>query len=175
MIIDIVYANTARTEVIIHNTEDDLYGPYDDGLTGVLVAEWEAAGNTVLPYDPYYGWTLEQAYEIKKNESDAYAQNLIDEAFTNPQIGVVTDGNAHKRRTESRRKDKADKQAGEIALTQDEKDEAKVDQKLSEFETKAWDASDKVHGNIDKEDTVNDVMAIDVETNTIWPIWEPPV
>ena len=139
------------------------------------VEEFLDGGGVIAPYDPYYGWTLEYAYSVKKNEADAYAQNLIDEAFANPQIGITTDPDAHKRRTGSRRKDKADKQAGEIALTQEEKDEAKIDQKLSEYEIKCWDAADKVHGNVDKEDTVAGVMVIDVETNTTWPIWEPPV
>ena len=137
--------------------------------------EFLDGGGTIAPYDPYYGWSLEQAVDIKKMESEQYAQELIDDAYTNPQEGVITDGPTHKRRTESRRKDKADKQAGDVSLTQEEKDEAKIDQKLSEYETKCWDASDKVLANIDKEDTVENVMSIDVATNTLWPVWEPPV
>ena len=144
--------------------------PYDS-----LMQDFIDGGGVIEDYDPYFGWTLDRAVEVKKNESDDYAQALIDDANANPQVGVVIDSSANKRRTESRRKDKADKQAGEIALDQEEKDQAKTDQKLSEYETKCWDESDKVHANIDKEDTVNDVMAIDVATNTTWPIWEPPV
>ena len=131
-------------------------------------------GGTIDPYDPYYGWTLEHAVKIKSNESEQYAQANIDQAYSEPTQGVIVDGATHKRRTESRRKDKSDKQAGEIVLTEDEKNEAKTDQKLSEHETKCWDASDKVLKNIDKESTVVDVMAIDVATNTNWPVWSAP-
>ena len=36
-------------------------------------------------------------------------------------------------------------------------------------------AYQKVHKNVDKEDTIEDVMAIDVATNTTWPVWTPPI
>jgi len=125
--------------------------------------------------DAYINHDFDTEVLNKKNESDAYAQSLIDEAYANPQVGVVTDTGTHKRRTETRRKDKADKQAGDIALDQAEKDQSKIDQKLSEYEGKCWDASDKVHDNIDKETIISGVVAIDVETNTNWPVWSPPL
>jgi len=150
-------------------------GDLEAGESGQLIENWNPLLGPIPSDQELADAELEAEKLNKKNEADAYGQNLIDDAYGNPQQGISTEAEIHKRRTESRRKDKADKQAGEITLTEEEKNQSKTDQKLSEYETKCWDASDKVHANIDKEDTVDDVMAIDVETNTTWPIWEPPV
>ena len=119
--------------------------------------------------------TLAEAVANKYAEADAYAQGLIDDAYANPVQGVTVDNVLHERIVNSRRKDKADKLAGEIALDQAEKDEAKTDQKLSEYERKCQEANDKARTNIDKGNDADEVMAMDIPTITTWPEWSPPV
>ena len=117
---------------------------------------------------------LQMAKKKRYLDVKVYAQNLIDSAYANPTQGVTADPQIHKEKMNIRRNQKADKLAGEIALTQAEKDEAKTDQKLSEYEYKIWDDADKAITNIDKLNTVQEIEDFDISTQS-WNVWTPPV
>ena len=137
--------------------------------------KWNGIGwESYVPY-PYKDWTLEQAKRIKVQECEQYAETLIENSKSNPTQGVSVDPIMYSKRIKAREKDKANKLAGEIILTQEEKDQAKTDQKLSEYEVKCFDASDKAIKEVEKETTIDDIMAIDVITITTWPVWVAPI
>ena len=136
---------------------------------------WIKDGTNFRPATADDTMTLAEAVAAKYSEADVYGQSLINAAYANPTQGANVDGELQKRIVGSRQKDRADKVAGEITLTQEEKDIAKTDQKLSEYETKVNDAIDKARAEIDKKDTAAEVMALDIPTITTWPVWSPPV
>lgn len=117
----------------------------------------------------------QEAINSKSQECEDYAENLIILSQTNPVLGLNVDPIKYAKRVKSREKDKANKLAGEITLTQDEKDQAKTDQKLSEYEVKCWAASDKAIKEVNKGTDPELIMVLDVSTLTTWPIWTPPV
>lgn len=179
MIISVRYSSPDNIPINVEHDDGvvwslSYYPPDNISITKEIQAFFDAGGS-IDPYDEYYGWTLERAVAVKTDESETYAQSLITEAYANPISGQTENPVTYNRRVETRRKDKADKQAGDITLDQAEKDEAKSDQKLSEYEGKAWTSSDKVIKNIHKESTVNGVMGIDVQSSITWPVWTPPV
>ena len=179
MILDIVFSvpDNSRIIVVTDTGNGSMAHPFNPrNELGREVQAWVDAGNSIGAYDEFYLYTVDSARETKKVESDAYAQALIDAAFENPQQGVTVNKVNHRRQVETRRAGKADKSAGEIALSQAEKDEAKIDQKLSEYENKVWTDNDKVHTNIDAiVDNVSMIMAYDISTSTNWNVWTPPV
>ena len=117
---------------------------------------------------------IEEAQDSKAAECDSYAQGLIDAAYAEPTQGSTVNSDRNKRRTESRRKDLSDKMAGEFTLTQAEKDQSKVDQKLSEYEVKVYDDSDKAVINMLKLNTAIEIYAFDISAES-WNVWTPPV
>ena len=173
MITTVRYTNAQNTGIVVDD-QTWLAWPSDTHWDAD-VQEWIDAGNTITPFAEFYGWTLPQAQAAKTRESEQYAADLIHAANAHPQQGLNVDPDLHRRRADARRKDKADKQAGELALDEDEKNQAKVDQKMSEYEGKCWAASDKAIKEIDKGDDVAEVMALEIPTITTWPVWEPPL
>lgn len=119
--------------------------------------------------------TVDEAKEIKYYEAEEYAESLISQAYANPTEGAVEDAVRNSKRVKVRERDKANRIAGGITLTQDEKDQAKIDQKLSEYEVKCWAASDKAIEEINKGTDVYAIKALDISTLTTWPVWVPPV
>jgi len=179
IILKIQYSTPENSEVLVDiqdSPQMTVPWPTQNSWISNDIDAWLAEGNEIDPYDPYLGLTLEKAYATKEQETEDYAQSRIDDAYKTPQQGVsYSNPKFWERRQNSRRKDKADKQAGELPLDQAEIDTAKIDQKLSEFEGKTWADSDKVISNIHKKGTVEEVMVIDIETNITWNTWEPPV
>ena len=122
---------------------------------------------------------LDTAKDIKNKEIRIYADTLITDAYSNPQNGVTTDPTDHRNIMSVRRNNKSDKLAGEISLSQIEKDEAKIDQKLSEHEEKILINRDKFildtnDIEIDDIDPIAQVEAIVVE-DLLWTTWTPPL
>jgi len=122
---------------------------------------------------------LDEAKIIKNNEIRVHADYLIREAYSNPREGIVSDPDDHRNIMSVRRNNKSDKLAGEIALTQAEKDEAKTDQKLSEFEQKIINDRDDfiLETNdieIDDPDPIIQVENIIVPALN-WNTWTPPL
>ena len=112
----------------------------------------------------------------KKQEAEQHAQALIDKTFSNPtQSDVDINLKFHKKLVEARQNDKANRLAGGISLGIDEIDQAKTDQKLSEYEVKCWEAYIKAIAEIDKKSTAAEVVAININNITTWPEWSPPV
>lgn len=135
----------------------------------MTTSEADASGIVFTPI------SLESALTTKESEIDIYANLLIDNAFSNPTIDQ-TDINPRVQRNimSVRRNDKSDKLAGEITLTQEEKDESKTDQKLSEYELKINQDSDKAKVNVNKLNTVVEVVNFDISAES-WNVWNPPV
>ena len=121
----------------------------------------------------YADVTLEEAYSTKETEINAYAESLIHDANSNPSDGVTMDADENIKRSVNRAKDRSNKMAFDKVLTETEKNEAKNDQKLSEYEGKIWDDSDKTILNMMKLDTVLEVSAFDVEAEN-FTTWIPP-
>ena len=172
LIVDLFYSSMALINAEAMNGVERR----DKGLpTDHYIAYWD----TGIAPAPTEAQMLDASLEVAKTEkyaeADIYAQNLIDDAYANPVQGSSVDGVQYEKLVNSRRKDKADKLAGEIALDTAEKDEAKTDQKLSEYERKCQEANDKARTEIDKGDTADEVMAMDIPTITTWPVWSPPV
>lgn len=141
----------------------------------LVIDEWLADGNSIEPYNAFAGMTLDEAYNYMGNEIITYANNLVDSAFSNPTQTITDiDPSAQRRKINKRRNNRVDKQAGEIALTQAEKDMAKTDQKLSEYEVKIDDDKDKAITNMMKLNTVEEVSNFDITAQT-WTVWSPPV
>ena len=164
------YANVFETTPPAYNTdthklEED--APNNDGSQWNQV--WIAIALTQTEMDA----NLQRARDKKYLESEAHADSLISAAYANPTDGVTENPSTYKKMVNARERDKANKVAGEITLDQTEKDVAKVDQKLSEYDGKTWIANDKCYTNIDKKDFVSEVEAIDILTIVVWPVWTP--
>ena len=114
-----------------------------------------------------------KAQEAKTTKCEAYAQTQIDNAYANPTNGVTDTVEHSKRRVNARIKYMSAKVSGEVALTQLEKDQAKLDQKLSEHESKLWGDSDKAIANMMKLNTATEIYAFDISLET-WTVWAPP-
>jgi len=163
---------------LIHNEAKPAIDPYTQKVVAGAVTKiadiyyqtWLVEPLSQQEIDDY----IAKAQKAKAQECDNYGQTLIDEANTHPQESITTYSEANKRRTEARRRNKADKQAGNIALDELEKDQAKIDQKLSEYETKVWKDSDKAITNMMKLDTATEIYAFDVPAQN-WTIWVSPV
>jgi len=138
------------------------------------VTEWLELGFTIEPFYPYYGISLERAYITKGNEIGVYSADLIEGAYANPVQGDVENPKVYRTQLNRRRANNADKLAGELSLGQPDKDQAKTDQKLSEYEVKISNDENKALSNMHKLDTVDEVMMFDVPAQN-WNIWTPPV
>jgi len=117
---------------------------------------------------------LQKQKDFKYIEVNNYADVLIEDAYSNPVQDIISDPIEHRNIISVRRNNKSDKIAGEIVLTQEEKDEAKTDQKLSEYEQKILTDSSKVKENIDKLNTVQEVIDFNISAEN-WNVWTPPV
>ena len=172
--VDLVrYINAEHSSIAVEPENWSMRYPSDTWHTAII-DEWIAEGNTIQDYDPYYAMTVEQAYQSKEIEINAYALLLIYNAYSEPVQGITANSEKYKTKVQRRRTDRADKLAGEIVLTQEEKDEAKTDQKLSEYEVKITDDQEKAEINLHKLNTVAEIMSFDVEAES-WNVWTPPV
>lgn len=140
-----------------------------------IIDEWIAEGNTISPYYEYYDWTIAQAQSVQISNINRYGNVLVETAYDNPTQELQDiDGHRYKDKVNIRSRNKSDKLAGEILLTQDEKDESKTDQKLAEYEVKIGDDSDKAITNMCKLSTVDEIMAFDIPSES-WNVWIPPI
>ena len=121
----------------------------------------------------YEDVTLEEAQLTKTNEINEYANGLILDANSNPTDGVTMEASKNVNASTLRRKSRADKLSAEILLSEVEKNEAKNDQKLSEFEGKIGDDTDKAISNMMKLKTTIDVSLFDVSLEN-WNTWVAP-
>jgi len=152
-------------------TPDDIpHSTYEIYISNVLLYQSRKA-------DPYYGVTLEEAYTVKRIEIFSLGETKKCEAELNPRIGVNLDVPCLTARTNRQliQEDFNNKLIGEVTITQDEKDEAKAYQKLTEFYRKMVDDVSKGIINVEKLNTVAEVEAFDVHTDVVWNVWTPPV
>lgn len=115
-----------------------------------------------------------EAYAEKEAEIDAYGDALIDAAYASPAQGVVTNSGYHKKVVNRRKSNRADKMAGDTTLSEAEKEESKMDEKLSEYETKITKDQDKAFANLYKLSGVDSIMSFDVAQQN-WSTWTPPI
>ena len=151
--------------------DDDTWTSYLDGnLVKWVENEW-----VDYEYDPFRLYSIEESQQSKTNEIELYADNLVKNAYNNPtQSQTDIDGKRYKNKVNLRSKDKSNKVSGEVTLTQDEKDQSKTDQKLSEYELKIDNDTDKAISNMLKLNTVDEIKSFDVSAET-WNVWTPPL
>ena len=116
---------------------------------------------------------LVEAFIKKSDEIRAYANQLVQEATSNPTEGVTVDPADYTKISDSARKDRSDKLSGEVALSQAEKDDAKNAQKLSEFEGKIWADASKANLNMEKLSTTLEVSNFYISAES-WNVWIAP-
>lgn len=173
MVDSIKYTNPDHTQVLIMPENILLSEPYPPHRQA-MIDEWEALGNEIQAFLYYEDWSEERCFTHKEHEIDVYGEELINQAYANPVVDVIVDPTWHKKKVGRRKSNKVDKIVGEIALGQSEKDEAKVDEKLSGFELKIMDDQDKAASNLHKLSGILDIMAFDVVAEN-WSTWVPPV
>lgn len=122
----------------------------------------------------YSNFTEEEAYLLKENEIIIYGDNLILNAYANPQVDLNVNPNHYLKKVNRIKSNKMDKLAGDIALTQEEKDEAKLHEKLSEYEIKISDDQDKAINNLHKIIIVSDIIDFNIIEQS-WNTWTPPI
>ena len=171
---DAKYLEQQQINVMLNTGVDDYAMLEHEGLYAQELADWVALGNTITPYDAYYHINLQEAYSNKEQEIITYGDALINGAYANPEQGVTVNFTLYKSKVNRRKSNKADKLASEIVLTTEEKDEAKVDEKLSEYEVKISNDQDKAITNLYKLNTVTDIMTFDVQAEN-WNVWVAPV
>lgn len=164
MITNATYAGSSNTIVYIEPDNINV------SLSHQGLVDWIGTGGIINPYEE----DIELTKESKVVSANSYAIGLIHNAYSNPIEGVEVDATIQRNVMSLRRNNKANKLAGEIALTQAEKDESKVDQKLSEYELKVLADADKVIANINKLDTVEEVNAFDITVQN-WNMWVAPL
>lgn len=141
----------------------------------IEIEDWVAEGNTIAPYYEYLGWTIDRAYNTKGAGIIYHANALIENANANPTQELLGgDALLNKKQLNRRRADRADRVAGELPIDEVDKDQAKTDQKLAEYETKISKDENKALDNMYKLSTVDEVMAFDVAGQN-WNVWTPPI
>ena len=178
MITNVQFSTPDNLNVLItFDSGDPVRQPYNEHnyrYSGEIAA-WEQSGNTIAPYYLYLGWSIGDAYWEKGKEITQYANALIEDANANPTQGSMGgDALLNKKQLNRRRADRADKLAGDINISPPDKEQAKTDQKLSEYETKISADENKASSNMMKLNTVDEVMAFDVPAEN-WNVWAPPV
>lgn len=129
--------------------------------------------------DPIYGLSPEDAITVarqfKHEEIERVRIDKGNEAESNPD-SFTSYGNVYAgfERRINRQNNISNKKAGEIPLDQDEKEQAKIDQKLTEHHGKLYEAEDKGKKDVDKLNTAEEVMSFDPRTDIDWPEWRPP-
>lgn len=171
---DARYLEKENINVMLNSGTDDYAMLENDGVYSRELDQWQADGGVITPFDMYYGWSESDAYKSKKQEIYKYGDDLITTAYTNPIQGVDTDPVFYKEKVSRRKSNKADKFVGGITLKQNEKDEAKVDEKLSGYEVKITNDQDKAIVNLHKLTGVDNIMIFDVSAEN-WNVWAAPV
>ena len=134
------------------------------------VIEWINEGNIINPYQI----SISDVIKNKEREIYLYAESQINFAYSNPIQSISIPPDVQRKKMLIRRNQKTDKILGNIALTQIEEDEAKADQKLSEYELKIWNDADKAISNLNKLNTIAEVESFNISEEN-WNIWNPPV
>ncbi len=119
----------------------------------------------------YIGLSSAKTKKIK--EINDYGISLINLANGNPEMGVNMDAETNINTTILRRNNRIDKLVGELNFTEEEKREAKTDQKLSDFSLKIQGDIDKAVTNMLKSDTTAEIEAFDIQAQN-WSTWTPP-
>lgn len=162
---------------LIHKTDKIPFDKYIEKLvlsnptklSGIWSEKWAIEN---LSAEEISGIKLKELNK-KIEEIDKKFDSLSTIAYSNPQISVEKDPKNHKKDISIRTNNKLNKIVGEILLTQEEKDEAKLDQKLSEYEVKLSINKNKVLTNLYKLTGAGEINNFDVELEN-WESWTPP-
>ena len=139
-----------------------------------VIEEWVAEGNSILPYDEFYGVSLNEVKEIKYTEVYDYADGLIEyqENLFFPQGSKVS---RNKERLQGRQNSRNTKKINGQPLTpQEELDDDKYDY-LMDWSDKVYDAADLAEDDVELLVDAASVQAYDVTAQPSWPVWSPPV
>lgn len=170
------HSNVENTTIVVESTSGGWQQVWPSGT--YLDSEihlWLDAGGQIDPYDPQYGWTLEQVKVAKVREGEEYGRELIRQAHANPYSTVtVVDTKIYREKIQSRRRLRSDKKALAKPLTQDEELQLARDEVLQEYEVLCIACSNEFNDLVDEADTPEQVNALNPATDIIWPVWTPP-
>jgi len=163
---------------LIHHLPKNSYDVYTEKLVAGTILEvnseyfqpWVVEALTQTQIDN----NIKNARDSKTDEIYGYGNNLVKGAYTNPIQGVTKDPNRYEITVAKRKSNKSDKMAGDISITQADKDVAKSDEKLSGYSVKIDADENKAIDNMLKLNTVQEIKAFDVASET-WNVWTPPV
>jgi len=163
---------------MVHDTgssELTEYPPVKLSTEDLLLAEFEDNGGVITTYDPYFGWTVEQAKAKKKEQIGEKTAWLVYDANNEPWVGADPSVGSFAKRTADDRALRGDKVALGIALTADELAKGNVDLEMTMFTSNCWSANADAYLLVDAETDVTTIMSLDVDTMVAWPVWTPPV
>ncbi len=132
----------------------------------VEIAEWEAAGGVVTPFDPYYGVTLDEATSAKQIEIDAYEDGRVEAANALPYIGAATTARKNRQCVANRTKQNT---GGRPPSQQDKA----RDNALADYELSLMATSEALYLQVAALSTVAEIMAVNVAEGG-WAEWAPP-
>lgn len=135
---------------------------------------WIEEGGTVTPYDPNYGMTIETALGKKYLEVDNYSKDVIDEAYRQPIAGGPTeDPEKYKYKMNRLTKGISNKLANDKVIPDEDKGAADAFDVLVDYEDEVMDSNDLARDALELLLTVDDILAADITTIVVWPIWTP--
>ena len=170
MNIEWIFTVRVSTEFGDYMVNGDIQVPNDPNNTQYKeVQYWDTLpGNSIAPYDPYFGMTVPEAQAVKYQEIDEYSEGLIDGANANPYIGKTTRPNKNKAKVSTRINHSSNgKPKNDL-----DKDRDDV---LADYSDDVMDSNDSAGDIVEALSGVTPIMELDVPSMVSWPTWIPPV
>lgn len=130
---------------------------------------WVSDGNIINPYE----FPIEQARESKILETVNYAEDLVSQAYSNPEQGVSgLDHKVYKAKIDVYRRHNIDLMSVGQALSGAETNQAVINETLSGYEMDILNDIEAVKVIITALSTSGQVMALDIRSQD-WTLWVP--
>ena len=172
MVNKVRYINEEHTEILVLPENWVLSLPLPLHRQEIIDA-WVAEGNKIRAFNKYKNWTIEQALAHKEEEIDDYADRLIRKAYKNPIEGKTVNARRYERQVNRRKSNNIDKIVNGDTFTVEERNQARLDEKLSKYEIRIERKQDLAEENLNLLTTVKDIMKFDVKAQE-WVDWVPP-
>ena len=162
------YSDVSNVPLIVsYDSEPDVnMAQYPSGTwRDAGVQEWLDAGNTIQPYDRWYGMTLDEVKEVGYAEVDAELAKRVDAAEHNPSAGVNLSDSAT-RRENAKRDNKAKRKNNKIS---------DADDHLYDHLTELADFAES--DGLDVIEACSDTACVQAVIDSLpslaWPTWSP--
>lgn len=163
MITSATYAGESNLLVLIGPAGTIVPLDHEDLMT------WVSDGNIIDPYE----FPIEQAQESKILEAINHGEDLVSQAYSNPEVGVSgLDPVKYRAKLEVYRRRNIDLMSIGQALSGGETDQAVVNAVLSGYEVDIMDDIEAIKGIIMALSTSDQVMALDIPSQP-WTLWVP--